>query len=152
MWFANYMPTDAREVTGYLFAQGIGRAAGAPCDHLALGGTGSGASKLRFDNGDDSNEILFGHTEIRPKTWNHVVMVRDGKRITVYLNGNPAAEISGEAKSLVPTDTKRVFIGGRNGHDATFEGRIDEVAIYDHALSADEAARHYAAVTSLSDR
>jgi hypothetical protein len=150
MWFNNYLPVDARPVTGYLFSRGLDGAAGAPGDHLGIGGGDSGAGKLRFDNGDAAKEVLFGRSEIRLKTWNHVAMVRDRGRITVYLNGGTAADISGEAKNGPPTGAKEVFIGGRNDHVATFEGRIDEVAIYDRALSADEVAGHYAAAAGPS--
>ena len=152
MWFNYYLPVDARPVTGYLFSRGVDGAAGAPGDHLGIGGTDSGAGKLLFYNGDDLKEGLVGRSEIRPKTWNHVAMVREGKRITVYLNGGLAAEISGEAKIGFPTGVKELFIGGRNDRFATFEGRIDEVAIYDRVLSADEVAGHYAAAAGPSDR
>ena len=36
-------------------------------------------------------------------------------------------------------------VGGRNDSAATFEGRVDEVAVYDRVLSPDEVVAHYAA-------
>ena len=83
---------------------------------------------------------LAGRTVIAPRTWNHVALVRDGSRVAVYLNGNPAPEISGEA---APDKSPALFVGGRSDKEATFEGRIDEVAIYGHALSPQEIRRHY---------
>ena len=35
-----------------------------------------------------------------------------------------------------------LFVGGRSDDLGHFEGKIDEVAVYDRALSADEIAEH----------
>ena len=52
----------------------------------------------------------------------------------------PAPEITGEA---APDQSPELFVGGRSDQEATFEGRIDEVAIYNRALSPQEIRRHY---------
>ena len=67
------------------------------------------------------------------KTWYHVVLVRDGRKVAVYLNGNTE-----------PDGPERLFVGGRNDNFANFAGKIDEVAFYDRVLTPDEVARHYA--------
>ena len=85
LWFWNGLPTDARPVTGTLVARGAS-------DQLAIGGTRSAPGRLVF-LGEGSP--LVGKTPIAPKTWNHVVLVRDGRRVAVYLNGAP--DLSGEA-------------------------------------------------------
>jgi len=139
MWFSNYLPTDAREVTGYLFGLG----AAAPSDRLGIGGKGTGTGKLFFATGSGVEDAVFGSADIALRAWNHVAMVREGRRVRVYLNGRPAAEISGEAE--VPADLTEMFVGGCSDEAASFEGRIDEVAVYDRPLSAEEVARHYAA-------
>ena len=73
-----------------------------------------------------------------PKTWNHVVLVREGRKMRVYLNGKP--EISGESDPAAGAD---LFIVGRPGASESFEGKIDEVAVYRRALSAEEIERHF---------
>jgi hypothetical protein len=145
MWFSNYLPIDARDVTGYLFSRGPDGVQGAPGDHLGLGGKSAAPGKLLFHTGDRLKEGLLGRTDIKTKTWNHVAMVREGRKVIVYLNGGPAAEVSGEAGTSVPAGTDRLFIGGRNDGFAGFEGRIDEVAVYNRPLSMDEVAGHYRA-------
>jgi hypothetical protein len=124
-WFWNGLPNDVRPVTAYLFGRGG--------ESLSLGGTNGTPGTLAFG-------ALTGGSVIAPKTWNHVALVRDGSRVMVYLNGNPEPEIAGEA---TPDISREVFVGGRRDKEATFEGRVDEVAIYNRALSPQEVRRHY---------
>lgn len=124
-WFWNGLPNDLRPVTGYLFGRGG--------ESLALGGTSGAPGTLLFGS-------LAGRTVIEPKMWNHVALVRDGSHVAVYLNGNTAPEISGEA---APDKSPDIFLGGRSDKEATFAGRIDEVAIYARALAPQEICRHY---------
>ncbi|HPG67306.1 MAG TPA: hypothetical protein PLO37_10705 [Candidatus Hydrogenedentes bacterium] len=145
MWFWNGFPADARPVAGYLFSRGPGGVPACPGDHLGIGGTHTAQSKLLFFNGNERNEALAGTAEIAFKTWNHVVFIRDGQRVVVYLNGRPTAEIASTAEVSRPADAAELFIGGRSDNFANWEGKIAEVAVYNRALSADEAQRHYTA-------
>ena len=90
-----------------------------------------------------NGKTLGGKTELKLKEWYHVALVRDGKKVTVYLNGKE--EIAGEAESTVPPKCGQIFFGGRNDKFAGLEGRMDEAAIYNRALPAKEIADHFAA-------
>jgi hypothetical protein len=151
MWFWNGMPNDARPVAGYLFSRGRDHAFGAPGDHLGIGGSEGPTGKLIFHNGDESDQVLAGSSVIQRWTWNHVVLVRDGDKVTVYLNGHPKPEIDAVAKSPLEPTVGQVFVGGRCDGDSNFEGRIDETAIYDRALTADEVTKLYRAATGQTD-
>ena len=144
-WFWNGLPADARAVTGYLFSRGPDGAKEAPGDHLAIGGKDCAAGRLLFYNGNTRKETLSGTTVIPLRSWNHVVLVRDGKKASVYLNGRTPPEMSGEAAPGFDPAVVQVFLGGRNDGFADFEGKIDEVAVYPRALAPDEIARHFAA-------
>ena len=120
LWFWNGLPNDVRPVTGVLFARGAER--------LAIGGAGPNAGRLTFGS-------LAGRTVIAPKTWNHVALVRNGAQATVYLNGNVEPELAG---SVEPDRATAVFISGAEGLPETFEGKIDEVALFGRALAAVE--------------
>jgi len=80
--------------------------------------------------------VLAGSTEIARWTWNHVLLVRDGERLLVYLNGKP--ELSGQAAEV---SIPQLWLGDRSDSSANWEGRLDEPAIFDRALTADEAAQ-----------
>jgi hypothetical protein len=123
MWFWNGLPNDVRAITAFLFTR-----AG---DRLAIGGNDGSPGRLVFGQ-------LAGLTEVKPKTWNHVVLVRDGRSVTVYLNGRP--EIRGES---APPGDGAIFVGGQESPANSLEGKIDEVAVYSRALKPDEVARRY---------
>jgi Concanavalin A-like lectin/glucanases superfamily/Neutral/alkaline non-lysosomal ceramidase, N-terminal len=144
-WFWNGLPHNARPVTGYLFSRGKEGDTTAAGDHLGIGGTYQNGTqgKLIFFNGNKANDLLIGINQLKLKTWNHVVLVRNGKQVSVYLNGNETPEISGEIKSTYPSKSSAIFIGGRCDHFANFEGKIDEVAIYNRVLSSKETSGHF---------
>jgi len=80
---------------------------------------------------------IAGATVISPKSWTYVALVRDGPQVRVYLNGRP--ELSSEVEQA--PNSQEVRIGGG------FEGRIDEVAVFERALTSSEIVKRYAAAT-----
>ncbi len=148
LWFWNGLPAEARPVTGFLVSRGPDGAEGAPGDHLGIGGQKDAPGRLFFFNGNQRGQLLTGTTEIPLKTWCYVVLVRDGPKVAVYLNGRQEPEIVGEAAPGWPAGIPQIFIGGRNDRFADFCGKIDEVAVYDRALPASEIASHYQAAVN----
>ena len=146
LWFWNGMQEDVRAVTGYFFSRGAEGDCHAAGDHLGIGGThlkSIHAGKLIFFNGNKENQVLAGRTSIRLKSWNHVVLIRDGKKVVVYLNGNKKPDITGEMAVSRLSGKELIFLGGRNDGFAPFEGKLSEVAVYNRALSADEIESHF---------
>lgn len=79
-------------------------------------------------------------------TWYHLVLVFSGGKLTGYVNGVRTTEqnIGGTLQDAGPTPD-RVMIGAtRNGSESSFnwKGFIDEVAIYDTALTAAQIRGH----------
>ena len=63
------------------------------------------------------------------RAWHHVVLVRNGRQVAVFLNGRAEPEIVGEADAkTVPGP--RLFFGGRHDLDSTLEGKLDDIAVY----------------------
>ena len=110
---------DARPVTGHLFSRG-------PGDRLGLGGAGRHAGRLFVASGD--KVAVAGTAEVALRTWNHVALVRNGAAVTVYLNGK--SEVAGDLPA--PPRGPELSFGGEA--DAGWEGRLDEIAVYDRAL------------------
>jgi hypothetical protein len=142
-WIWNGLPNTARPVTGYIFSRGLDGDKDAAGDHLGIGGTAASPGRLIFFNGNQRNQLLSGANEIKLRTWNHIVLVRDGRNVRVYLNGNLKPEIAGEIDATVPANAADLLVGGRNDNFANFEGKIDEVSVYDRALTSEEVGVHY---------
>lgn len=145
MWLWNGLPANARAVTGYVFSRGRDGDASAAGDHLGIAGTANSdaTGRLVFYNGNQTKTLLVGRTPLAWRDWHHVVLVRDGRKVTVYLDGE--REIEGEAESTLPQGVASIFLGGRCDNFANFEGKMDEVAIYPSVLGVEQVKRHFTA-------
>ncbi len=82
-----------------------------------------------------SSGQVIGNTN----AWYHVVMLRASGNLLFYINGNQSVD-AGPITYSVPTD---FTIGGQNNNLRYFNGLIDDVRIYNRALSANEVAQLY---------
>jgi hypothetical protein len=73
--------------------------------------------------------------------WYHVVGTNNGSLITIYVNG--VAERTKDLTGSMRTSLIPVTIGFDEGLDSYFNGVIDDVAIYDMALSPHEVFMRY---------
>jgi len=144
-WFRNELAHHARPVTGYMFSRGDDGSKLAAGDHLGIGGTFDATGRLIVFNGNERNQLLAGATELVPHSWNHVVLVRDQRKVFVYLNGDATPEMQGDLAITYPKNCRQLFIGGRNDNFAGFLGAIDEVAFYNRALRPKEVTAHFVA-------
>lgn len=144
-WFRNVLPNDARPVTAYLFSRGPAGDGAAPGDHIGIGGThGKNMGRIFFFNGNRRGQVLSGANPVPVGTWNHLVFVRAGKRVTAFLNGTSAPAFDDEAD--VTTARANTFVvGARSDHFAPLEGQIAEFALFDRVLNAAAAAQLYRA-------
>ncbi|MCP4890888.1 MAG: c-type cytochrome, partial [Planctomycetaceae bacterium] len=145
LWFRNELPVQSRPVTAYLFSRAIDGVDGAFGDNLGLGGTHSNLGQLIVFNGNRKDQLVSGKTRVSTGSWSYVVMVRQGQRIKVYLNGDIEPEIDGELPVDYPDQCSQFFIGGRADNFANLQGMLDEVAFYDRALTPAEIASHFQA-------
>ena len=143
LWVRNELPVDSRPVTGYLFSRGVDEAKGAPGDSLGIGGNHANRGQLFVFNGNQRNEVVAGMTRIKPGSWSYVVMIRQGQRITVYLNGDPKPEIAADLPITYPAGCAGILLGGRNDNFANLQGMLEEVAVYDRALTPKEVKAHF---------
>lgn len=103
---------------------------------------GSGAGTLRFvitTNGGGTEQIL--QTSALPVgQWRHVAVTRNGNTTKLYTNGVVAA--SGTI-TIAPANFNSAlnYIGKSQYPDPLFNGRLDELFIYNYALSDTEIVR-----------
>lgn len=99
----------------------------APLDHLPETFT----LELWLWNGSEAGEDRAWH--------HHVVVVHDRRTSASYVDGVQTRDVttSGRIGSIVLPD-----FGTRDRGGARFEGKVDEVALYDRALDAAEIAAH----------
>jgi hypothetical protein len=79
---------------------------------------------------------IAGPTSIATNTWTHLALTYDGVTLRLYVNG---AQVRSQALTgSIATSTSPLRIGGNNVWGEFFAGLIDEVRIYNRALSAAE--------------
>jgi len=72
--------------------------------------------------------------------WRHLAGVRDGRRVTLYVDGVAVASAAGDIEgSLVPRPGTPMVLGG--GPRADLEGELADVRLWDQALGPDVVAR-----------
>jgi hypothetical protein len=74
--------------------------------------------------------------------WQHVAATDDGDAIRVFHNG---AEVAAASVQSPPAASDASLLLGASGVYDYFGGRLDEVALYEVALTAEQIAAHYAA-------
>jgi hypothetical protein len=90
-----------------------------------------------------------------PGRWHHLVAQKNGPRIELYFDGVLAHSLAMAPDH--PDVTCRLVVGRRNpdpretDDSRSFVGRIDELALYDRPLSAEEVRRHFQMVTVRTD-
>jgi fibronectin type 3 domain-containing protein len=79
---------------------------------------------------------LRGSAQLPLNTWAHLATTYDGSNLRLYVN---AAQVGSQAASgPITTSTGALRIGGNNIWPEWFQGRIDEIRVYNRALSATE--------------
>jgi len=95
----------------------------------------------------DSNEVpeaVVSNAAIPAGTFTHIAMTWDGANLRVYING-ALDNVAPTTMSAIGTNTHDLRIG--NATALGFLGRIDEVSLYDRALSGAEISAIFSAGT-----
>lgn len=106
---------------------------------LSLDESGMLQANIRSRNGDVSS--IAGGSVLPLNTWRHVVVTADGEYLQFYEDGKLAASAPCAAMQQSNSDT--VWFGTAPRSTQLWNGRIDEVALFDRALTADQVAALY---------
>ena len=108
-----------KNYTYYLYASGGGDCGtGTPLGGIAVGG-----------------DQVCPAVALPVNTWTHLAVTYDGSTLVFYSNGVQVASTA--VSGPIPPSTQSLQIGASQFGEY-FQGRIDEVRIYDRALSAPE--------------
>ena len=78
----------------------------------------------------------YGTSALAANTWSHLAVTFDGTTIRLYVNG---AQVSTRTRSgSFTTSSNPLQIGGNRFYTQYFQGKIDEVRVYNRPLSATE--------------
>lgn len=75
------------------------------------------------------------------KEWHHIAATYDGKEMIAYGDGEPFGNRKASFKLSCTTDKPLYVGGGVDRPQYVFDGAIDEVAIFNRALSQDEVKK-----------
>lgn len=139
-WINTNGASDAQNIIGKV----------TPLVHESLNFSLSNANKLRtnFATGEAVNNFAYGavggimSTTLQTKHWYFVAMTYDGTRVSLYLNGQ--VDVKYPKTGDTRTNNNALAVGrhggdaDQQGDDKFFNGVIDEVRIYNRALSAEE--------------
>lgn len=88
-----------------------------------------------LDTGDASFDSIRSKKSVGDDHWHHIAGVYDGRRLLMYIDGNLDSSVT--ATGTTGPNESDLLIGG------SWHGLIDDVRIYNRALSADEIIELY---------
>ena len=111
---------------------------------------GSGGTKV------PSSEVYVGGAKmvsaasaLAAGTWTHLAATFDGATLRIYVNGTQASQLA--VSGSIATSTGVLRIGGNSIWGEYFSGLIDEVRVYNRALSAGEIGQDMTTPISPTD-
>ena len=99
--------------------------------------------RVAFEEGPEETDTRSARTIVDGR-WHHVVLVRERgseKGVRLYVDGKLEAQAAANNQML--NENSKLFIGGSPPAKRYFNGWIDEVAIYDRALTGGEIKAHF---------
>ena len=106
-------------------------------DDLPGLGTDPTGKRWWFTLGSKVN-IEGGAGSVKAGAWTHLAMTYDGAVFSAYLNGKA---VGSRTTSFTPGE--RISLGGNGATGRFFKGLIDEVAVYNRAMSPAELKRYF---------
>jgi type II secretory pathway pseudopilin PulG len=118
---------------------------------LEINGSGAGPGQIGWDVYTSTGQVDYGSTtRVDDGAWHHVAAVFDNGTMIIYIDGNPETPASGGSTFGRGTRTRYGFLGvgseatsfdGNKNPTNYFDGDMDDVRIYNRALSAAEISR-----------
>ena len=133
--------TDAISIEAWVYMESVGTyptvvaKSGANWGYIFEFLTTTGKINLYLDQANPSWANV-AETGIQLKEWTHLAATYDGKTIHYYFNGKLDGTYDNIPGGQIASNADNVHLGGRKvGEPHNFDGIIDEVRIYNRALS-----------------
>jgi hypothetical protein len=127
-------------------AEVIGSRQGSPTAKLDI--TAAGKLRLRIPGVKTLAESTI---EIADTSWHHIVATKNGATVKLYIDS--VDRTGAVTNETVGNNVAALIIGSESPTEEFFKGTLDEVAIYNVALSGAQALDHYQkAVSAASSR
>ena len=122
---------------------GVGKIANSPNRGFMLSMNNAGLT--RFYIAPDATTTQFASTTITPDAnWHHLVGVYNpSTSIALYLDNVKIAEVTAGVAASQYNGSNNLQIGARGDSTGFFDGEIDQVCIFDYALSTDQLTYLY---------
>ncbi|MCK4814534.1 LamG domain-containing protein, partial [bacterium] len=102
----------------------------------------------------NGHKLIDSAVSVTAGEWIHVALVQDGPHVHIYVNGeleNSASDAAAPTISNPPNAVIGTYMWYGHGPSASFLGTIDDVRLYNRALSAEEIRQLYN-LTNSDDR
>ena len=140
MWFK----TSVSPSEQYLFGEIRENGTYDPLFQIWLNGSGFLITEFRNNSSSNSGVVLTDSTNYCDGNWHHVVSILTATQMKMYIDGNEASSSPSSISGV--SDVNNCFIGARNNRgslNSPFNGTIDQVRIFNKALSSSEVTTLY---------
>ncbi len=147
IWFWSGSAPGKIDETEWLFSRGRNFADRSAGDHIGLIDSADGRRHLVYEGkGFLRNPIIDEATSenshpVERWKWHHLAFAREGDTSHVFLDGVHLIAQTTDTNEEDHPDT--FFFGGPSTNENFFEGRLDEIALFDRAISSDEIKKIY---------
>ena len=119
--------------------------------------TTDGSTQVVMEKGSGANELaawvvsnkirwagsnaFSSSTAVNDGNWKHIAFVADGSSAFIYINGS--LDATGSTKVKASANFSAFTFGARSGGSFAFDGQLDQIAIFNRALSSTEVSALY---------
>lgn len=95
------------------------------------------SNKIRWAGPNTFNSSI----DVNDGNWKHIAFVADGSSSFIYINGS--LDATGSTKIQASANSSNYVFGARSGGSFAFDGQLDQIAIFNRALSSTEVSALY---------
>lgn len=137
LWFWSGTAAGVMDGTEWILSRGRDFGSRREGDQVGIREDAAGNRILTYEGPGITAEIGSGAL-VKRWTWHHLVLVREGGGVRLFFDGSSMEASGSPVSPAAATDT--LFFGGSCTGDGHFEGRLDEIAVFDRALTREEVA------------